>query len=119
MNNNKGSFPKYQLSYFIKNGAQIVVRADDSVEWHNAIAKAVEQYPMEESKTSPSATTVPQNTLICEVHKVALKEKVSKSSGKPYKAHYRKVGEDWDVCFGKGWMSEKEGESSEEIGERL
>jgi hypothetical protein len=46
-------------------------------------------------------------------------EKISKKSGKPYKAHFRKVGEEWDTCFGQGWLSEKKGESSEQIAEKL
>ena len=115
MDNN---FPKYQYSYFLKNGSQIVVRENDYSLWLEAINNAQEDFPIEEQKIASRPTTATQNTNLCSIHNTPLKDKVSKA-GKPYKAHYRKVGEEWDVCFGKGWQSEIQGESSKQIGERL
>lgn len=113
-------FPKYQFSYFIDNGAQLVVRAEDFVELFNAIDKVTAKYPIEQAKVSSRGTITSQNTIVemCSIHNTPLKERISKA-GKPYKSHVRKVGEDWDRCFGKGWMSEIQGQSSEEIGARI
>lgn len=113
-------YPKFQYSYFLDNGAQIVVRSEDIDELVAGIDGAQEAYPPTTTqKTISRPTTAPQTGDLCKVHQRPLKSKVSKA-GKPYKAHYRKLEDDsWDTCFGKGWLSEQQGQSSEEIAEAL
>ena len=129
-------YPKYQWSYFLDNqrNSQIVVRANDTTEMENGIVKALEL--IEKIKTTtgvveavvkPSpqpATAQPQVQpqpqqpgglkATCSVHNdasgspVVMKSRTSKT-GNEYWAHNRKLPNgQWDICFGKGWMSEKE-----------
>ena len=105
-------FNKFQYSYFLDNGAQVVVRTDDAEEFRADVATAQEMFPPTSTvKSSPQRVPVAQTENMCPVHNKELKEKVSKSTGKPYKAHFRKLGEEWDICFGKGWQSEREGDN--------
>ena len=123
------TYPKYQWSYFLNGntGNQIVVRCENSAQMENAILKALgfiqkidfgtkkhqEVSQPAQQVVKPAAQQQPGLTATCEVHKdasgqpVKMKSRISKK-GNEYWAHYRKVGNDWDTCFGKGWMSEKD-----------
>lgn len=115
-------YPKYQYSYFLDNGAQVVVRGEDKVEWYDDVESAMKLFPTKQENVTSRSTTAPQKPIVrkdyCNIHNKDMKERISKA-GKPYNAHYKKVGQEWDTCFGKGWLSEQEGQSSEEIGANL
>lgn len=116
-------FPRFQYSYFLDNGDQIVVRGSAVEEWAAEVAEAQAKYPKPNSVNPVVHSQTPTNGVqkhvvrkdYCNLHNKEMKERISKA-GRPYNAHYKKTGEDWDTCFGKGWVSEQEGVSSEEVG---
>lgn len=112
-------YNKFQYSYFIANGAQLVIRNDDYADFINDVKRVQEDFiPTTGSSTASRPTITPSSGTLCSIHNAKMKDKISKNN-KPYKAHYRKIGEDWDICFGKGWESEREGASALEIKQKL
>lgn len=105
------NYPKYQYSTFDKAGGQIVVRTDDKEDFGNLInfakaqAKLNGSGPYVEAAKNNAAVTEEEFSKdhICPSHGVQMKERVSKKTGKPYFSHSKKEGEEWLICFGKGW----------------
>lgn len=116
-------FPKFQYSYFIANGAQLVVRTDDYSEFLSEVKRVQEDFIPTTSQSSPknASTAIPgaSNATQCPIHHKDMKQKVSKA-GKPYTAHWKKLPDgSFDICFGKGWQSERPGQSSAQIAQKL
>jgi hypothetical protein len=114
------TYPTYQYSYFLENGAQVVIRGNVWTEFQSDLKLALDEFPVKRSNVVSKPTVEAQTPTLemCPIHNIELKQRISKA-GKPYTSHVRKIGEEWDRCFGKGWMSEKEGQSSEDIGRKL
>lgn len=57
-------------------------------------------------KSNPQASQVP--TKMCMVHQVEMKQKISKTSGKPYFSHSQGEYPNLTMCFGKGWQTKEQ-----------
>lgn len=117
------NYPIYQYSYFLPNGAQVVVRHEKYDEFQERVEAVLEDFPAKATSTSPNVpptpTTEAQGVAMCPLHHKEMKNKVSKV-GKPYTAHWRKLPDgEFDICFGTGWQSERKGQSVQEIKEKL
>lgn len=56
----------------------------------------------------------------CYVHDYQMKERTNREGDKSWYDHRHQLQNgDWDRCYGKGWLSEMEGQSSEDIGRYL
>jgi len=98
---------KYTIS-FISGQPGLVVKADDSVELENALAKILPIYKKfreaisvikEATRSEPNAPKTGISAT-CEVHNIKMAEGFSKKTGKPYWYHR----DDDKICFGKGYV---------------
>jgi hypothetical protein len=115
MNNERmKGYPKYQYSVFIKNGKdqQLVIRTEtfeELVEAKKNIDMILEKSQETTEKLATEfvktpAVSSPEDTVMCVMHGEKMPMRISKA-GNAYWKHSRKVGENWESCFGKGWKS--------------
>lgn len=72
---------------------------------------------VEEAKVSREGSVQEDKKDWCYVHNTQMKPRSNKN--KSWFDHRHTVDGEWEICYGKGWPSEMEGQSSEEIARYL
>ena len=105
------SYNKFQLSYFLDNGAQIVVRGDDKEEFKADVLWAKTEYPVKTGVASQIADDLrannkreAQDDQYCTAHSKVLKRRET-PMGVVYD-HRKLENEKWFKCYGDGKWKE-------------
>lgn len=105
-------YNKFQYSYFLENGAQVVVRADSFTELTNGVNQAIETYPVKESTRYDNRTETRSNTQAaaqsnhyCDIHQREMKQR--EHDGQTWYDHRQQINNVWNMCTGKGWKAQK------------
>lgn len=110
MEENKG-YPVFQYSRFDGKQGQYVVRENNKETFVELVKFINEEI---DGEMKPAETGAPMQKItvsadeydkghICPTHRVTMVEKQSKTTGKPYLSHSEGSGDDFKICFGKGW----------------
>lgn len=108
---------KYKWVKFTESDkTELTIESDNELEFRKAVESfggRLTKTLVEEDKTSRPKETAPRQTAdqyqdkvdngVCPIHNVKMVEKMSKTTNKPYKSHTEGRGDDFKICFGKGW----------------
>lgn len=116
-------YPRLQYSYFLDNGAQVVIRGEVITAFNADVATMQSQYPPKGAQSHATGISVPSNEPVrydnrpvqaesktttdhyCQIHQKELKRR--ETNYVVVWDHRQQIDGVWNTCYGQGWKTQK------------